>query len=589
MNNARKLKEGYLNFFQKRNHRLLPNSSLIPENDPTTLFISAGMQPLVPYLLGEPHPLGKRLVSLQRCLRTGDIDSVGDVSHNTFFEMLGNWSLGDYWKKESLSWSLEFLTSVLDFEKTKLSVTIFGGDRNALRDEESEKIWLSLGIPRERIYPFGRDDNWWEAGNTGPGGPDSEIFYDTGKVACGASCRPGDNCGRFFEVWNNVFMEYNRKKDGTYEKLHQRNVDTGMGVERTLVVLNGLNDSYQTEVFVPIIRIIEQTSGKLYKDEKNKKPMRIIADHSRAAVFLIADGILPGNVEQGYILRRLIRRAVRQGKTLGITGDFISEMTKTVIDIYGEDYPDLLTKKQSIIETVKTEEEKFGKTLARGLREIEKHQRLDGKTAFYLYESYGFPLEVTEEIAGERGQKIDKKIFEEEFFRHQRTSRAGAGKKFSGGLADHSEKVTNLHTATHLLHRALRDVLGENVNQAGSNITEERLRFDFTCLRKLTSEEIKRVEKTVNEKIADNLSVKMEITTLSEAKKRGATALFTEKYGEKVKVYSIGDPSAGSGQAYSCEVCGGPHAENTKSLGEFSIIKEEAAGAGKRRIYAKLL
>jgi len=576
---ASELKRKFLAFFLKKGHKVLPNLPLVPENDPTTLFISAGMQPLVPYLLGEPHPLGRKLCSLQRCLRTGDIEEVGDVFHLTFFEMLGNWSLGGYWKKESLSWSYEFLTKVLALNPRRFHVTIFAGDKNAPKDEEAEKIWLSLGIPRQRIYPLPKEDNWWEAGETGPGGPDSEIFYDIGKSPCSSNCRPGDGCGRFFEMWNNVFMEYNRKSDGSYERLKQKNVDTGMGVERTLAVLQGKDDVFQTDVFAPIIKEMEKIASKNYQEE-NQGPMRIIADHLRAATFLIADGIMPSNVERGYVLRRLIRRAIRFGRELQVGDLFTAEIAKIVIEIMKKDYPEFKKKQTLIVQTLKDEEEKFKKTLERGLKEIEKYETLDGKIAFYLYQTYGIPLEMIQEIAQERGQKVDKEVFEEEFKRHRGLSRKGAQKKFAGGLADHSPTVTKLHTATHLLHQALREVLGEHVRQAGSNITPQRIRLDFTHTQPLTENQLRQVEKIVNDKISQNLPVKMEMMTLKEAKKRGALAFFGEKYGEKVKVYFIGD--------YSKEVCGGPHVCLTGEIGGVKIIKEQPVGAGKRRIYATL-
>lgn len=576
---ASELKKKYLDFFVKKGHKILPNLPLVPENDPTTLFISAGMQPLVPYLLGEPHPLGKKLCSLQRCLRTGDIESVGNVFHLTFFEMLGNWSLGDYWKKESLSWSYEFLTKVLQLDPKRFHVTIFAGDKNAPKDEEAEKIWLSLGIPSQRIYPLPKEDNWWEAGESGPGGPDSEIFYDTGKPSCGPNCRPGDGCGRFFEMWNNVFMEYNRKSDGTYEKLKQKNVDTGMGVERTSVILQGKTDVFQTDVFAPIIEELENLSSQKYQGD-NCRPMRILADHLRAATFLIADGVMPSNVEQGYVLRRLVRRAIRFGKNLGMGKNFTTLVAKKVIGCYQDEYPHLKQSEKEIVNFLSQEEEKFSRALERGLKEIEKFKVLDGKAAFWLYETYGIPLEMTQEIAQERGQKIDKKAFEAEFKKHQELSRKGAEKKFKGGLANHSPAVIKLHTATHLLHQALREVLGTHVRQVGSNITPERLRFDFTHPGSLTEDQIRKVERMVNDKIQQNLPVKMEIMTLAQAMKKGALAFFSQKYGEKVKVYFIGN--------YSKEVCGGPHVSSTLEIGGVKIVKEEPVGAGKRRIYAKL-
>jgi len=582
---AQDLKKKFLDFFVEREHKVLPNLPLVPENDPTTLFISAGMQPLVPYLLGEPHPLGKRLCSLQRCLRTGDIEGVGDVFHLTFFEMLGNWSLGDYWKKESLSWSYEFLTRVLGLDPRRFHVTIFAGDKYAPKDEESEKIWLSLGIPKERIYSLSKEDNWWEAGATGPGGPDSEIFYDTGKPPCGPNCRPGDGCGRFFEMWNNVFMEYNRKPDGTYERLRQKNVDTGMGVERTSVILQGKSDVFQTNVFAPIIDRIEEISKKKYFS--NQRPMRIIADHLRAAAFLVADGVLPSNVEQGYVLRRLIRRAIRFGRSLGLQPGFTKEISQSVIEIMGEEYKELAEKKELICQVLEEEEKKFYRLLEKGLKEAEKYPTLDGKIAFWLYETYGIPLEMSEEIAQERGQKINKKIFEEEFKKHQQLSRQAAQKRFAGGLADHSPEVTKLHTVTHLLQAALRRVLGNHVRQVGSNITPERLRFDFTHPQPLTPRQIQKVEEIINEKISQNLPVRMEIMTLEEAKKKGALAFFGEKYGEKVKVYFIGPQKEGK-KPFSVEVCGGPHVNFTGEIGGVKIKKEEGVGGGRRRIYAIL-
>lgn len=582
---ARELKKKYIDFFVKRGHKLLPNASLIPEDDPTTLFISAGMQPLVPYLLGEAHPLGKRLVSLQKCLRTGDIEEVGNVFHNTFFEMLGNWSLGDYWKKESLTWSYEFLTKILGLNPKRFHVTIFKGDETAPRDEEAEKIWLSLGISKERIYPLPKEDNWWEAGETGPGGPDSEIFYDIGKPACGPDCRPGDNCGRFFEMWNNVFMQFNRKEDGTYESLKQKNVDTGMGVERTTAVLEGKDDIYQTELFSTLINQIEELSSKKYQGD-NQKPIRIIADHLRAATFAIGDGVVPSNVEAGYIVRRLIRRAIRYGRALQVNKPFLNGIAKEVIKQYSDEYSYLEKNKYEIIRELTLEEGRFNKTLERGLKEFKKIRnklahggKISGKEAFFLYETFGFPLELTQELAKEHSLTVDVLEFSRALERHRKISRAGMETKFAGGLADHSAAVTKLHTTTHLLHQALRDVLGTHVRQVGSNITPERLRFDFTHPKKLSELEIKRIERLVNEQIKADLPVKMEMMSLEEAKKIGALAFFVEKYGGKVKIYSIGD--------YSKEVCGGPHVSSTGKIGSVKIVKEKAIGAGRRRIYAK--
>jgi len=583
----RELKKKFLDFFVKKGHQVLPNVSLIPENDPTALFISAGMHPLVPYLLSEPHPLGKRLCSLQRCLRTDDIDSVGDFYHHTFFEMLGNWSLGDYWKKEAISWSWEFLTEELKLEKERIFVSCFVGDKDAPRDEESAKIWQEVGVPGERINFYEKKDNWWgPAGKTGPCGPDTEMFYDLTRKPCGQNCRPNDGCGRFLEIWNDVFMEYEKRtkseggKEYEFVPLKQKNVDTGMGVERIMAVLSGLSDNYQTEIFIPIIRVIEEMSGKSYREEENRRPIRIIADHLRAATVLIADGVVPSNVEKGYILRRLVRRAVRFGRMLQLDKGFTPEIAKAVISTLKEDYPHIEKNREIIFQVLLLEEEKFRKALDRGLKEIERYPVIDGKIAFYLYETYGFPLEMTEEIAVERGQKVGKNSFEDEFRRHQEISRLGAGKKFAGGLADHSEAASKYHTATHLLHAALRLVLGPHVFQRGSNITRERLRFDFSHPRKVAEEELKRIENLVNEKIREDLPVEVVITTLEEAKKQKAIALFTEKYEGKVKVYKIGD--------FSLEVCGGPHASSTGVLGKFKIIKEEGVSAGVRRIYAVL-
>ncbi len=588
---AKELKEKFLSFFVKKGHKKLPNVSLIPENDPTALFVSAGMHPLVPYLLGEPHPLGKRLVSNQRCLRTDDIDEVGDNRHLTFMEMLGNWSLGDYFKKEQLNWAFEFLTSPrwLSMDPKKIYVSVFKGDQDAPRDESSIKIWQEIykkaGIKAnvgERIVPYPKKKNWWgPVGKTGPCGPDSEVFYDTGKshdLHFGKECHINCDCGRYIEIWNNVFMEYNKKGKGKYERLKQQNVDTGMGTERVAAILQKKETFYETELFFPILRRIEELSKKKYI--QNKKHFRIIADHIRAATFVIADGVVPSNKEQGYVLRRLIRRAIRYGRSLQLIKPFAKNLAQTAVEIYQDEYPYLRENEKQILQELEVEENRFRKTLERGLREVEKHKVLDGKLAFYLYETYGFPLEMTEEIAQERGQKIKKKVFEKEFKKHQEISRAGMETKFAGGLADHSATVTKLHTTTHLLHQALRDVLGDHVQQVGSNITPERLRFDFTHPEKLTEAQMKKVEEIINKKIKANLPVRAETMTLVEAKKKGALAFFGEKYGEKVKVYSIGN--------YSQEVCGGPHVKSTGEIGRVKINKEKAIGAGRRRIYAQL-
>lgn len=580
----------------------MPNLPLVPENDPTTLFISAGMQPLAPYLLGEKNPLGRRLVSLQRCVRTGDIDDVGDAAHLTFFEMLGNWSLGDYFKKEALTWSWEFVTQELGLDPNCLSVTIFKGDDQIPYDSESEEIWLSLGLPRDRVYALGREDNWWEGGGeNAPGGPDSEIFYDTGKLSCGPDCRPScpNNCGRYFEIWNNVFMTYRKQevegKKQEYVELPQKNVDTGLGIERTIAVLSGLNDNYQSEIFTPLIKKIEEISGKTYfSDNKNQKlssevkDMRIIIDHLRAATFIVADGTMPSNVEQGYVLRRLIRRAVRRGFNLGIKEYFTKDICQVVIEKFCERYPFLKERGEIIKSIVEKEEIRFSQTLEKGINEFEKLVRkqgrqggiLSGQDTFYLYESFGFPIEMIEELATEKGIKVERVEFDNESKRHQEVSRVSQKGKFAGGLSDQSKKNTQYHTATHLLHQSLRTILGDSVQQRGSNITPERLRFDFSYPQKLTAQQLQQVEDLVNQKIQEDLKVITEVKTYEEAKAEGALAFFGEKYPDRVKVYTIGN--------FSKEVCGGPHVEHTGELSHFKIIKEESVSYGVRRIKAIL-
>jgi alanyl-tRNA synthetase len=585
---ATDLKKKYLDFFVKKGHQVLPNVSLVPENDPTALFINSGMHPLVPYLLGEKHPLGQKLASNQRCLRTQDIEKIGNSSHLTFFEMLGNWSLGDYWKKEAIEWSWEFLIKELNLNPKRISVTCFAGSKNSPKDEESAEIWKSLGIPSERIYFLGKEDNWWSVGETGPCGPDTEMFYDTGRKACGVNCHPGDNCGKYFEIWNNVFMEFNRLPNGKLEKLKQRNIDTGMGVERTTAMLQGKDDVYQTELFNGLIKQIEEVSKKKYEKE-NQKAMRIIVDHLRAATFAIADGVTPSNTEAGYVVRRLIRRSIRYGRQLGINQLFTFKIAEKVIDFYKTEYSLLKENQSLILSQLSFEEEKFQKALQKGLKEfekiinsdlIDKTKKIPGKSVFFLYETYGFPWELTSELAREKNLEIE----EEKFFKfqkeHQEKSRMGLKRKFAGGLADHSEQVTKLHTVTHLLHQALRQILGEEVHQVGSNITPERLRFDFTYPEKLTPQQIKEVEDLVNQQIQKDLAVKVEMMTLDKAKKKGALAFFADKYGEKVKVYSIG--------SFSQEVCGGPHVDSLGKIGSVKIVKEEAVGTGKRRIYARI-
>ncbi len=590
---ANELRKKYIDFFVSKGHRQISGASLIPENDPTVLFTTAGMHPLVPYLLGEEHPAGNRLCDYQKCIRTGDIDSVGDPNHLTFFEMLGNWSLGAYSKTEMIGYSFEFMTEVLGIPVDKLSVTVFAGDESVPRDTEAAEKWKSLGIPGDRIYFMPREDNWWgPAGETGPCGPDSEMFIDTGREKCGPDCRPGCHCGKYFEIWNDVFMQYRKEKDGTYHEMERKCIDTGMGIERTIAILQGKKSVYETEVFQPIIRAIEGLCGKKYgENEEDDVSIRIISDHVRTSVFILGDqkGMAPGNVGQGYILRRLIRRAVRHGRKLGIEAYFLSSLARVVLDLYGEPYPELIEHKDFIFDELEKEEEKFSKTIVNGEKEFEKmlpnlmkgnSRVIGGRIAFKLYDTYGFPIELTEELAKEHGFTVDREGFKAAFEKHQEISRAGAEQQFKGGLADHSEATTALHTATHLLHKALCVVLGGYVKQLGSNITAERLRFDFNHPQALTKEELKKVEDLVNEEIEKDLPVVCETMTLEEAKAKGAAAQFDAKYGELVKVYSIGD--------FSVEVCGGPHVEHTSELGHFRIVKEQSSSAGVRRIKAVL-
>lgn len=565
---ARDLKEKFINFFISKGHAEIPSASLIPENDPTTLFISAGMHPLVPYLLGQPHPLGKRLVNVQKCLRTGDIDEVGDETHHTFFEMLGNWSLGDYFKKEAITWSFEFLTKELNFNINRLSVTCFTGDQNAPKDEESAQIWQSLGVKNIKFLPA--KDNWWgPAGNVGPCGPDTEMFIDG------------------VELWNDVFMQYYKDKNGKYSSNKQINVDTGMGVERTTAFLNGFSDNYLSQIWQPTIKKIEEISNKKYSDSKYTKSIRIIADHIKAAVFIIADGVEPSNKEAGYVLRRLIRRSIRQGKLLGIETNFISQVAQAVLenqDKYAGTYPELNQNRDKILAILDTEENKFRKTLNKGLSEInkliQKNKSVSGKQAFTLYESFGFPVEMIEEELKKNNLSLDKKEFEKAKLEHQKKSQTLSAGKFKSGLADNSEIITKYHTATHLLHATLRKILGDHVQQSGSNITAERLRFDFSHDRKLTDDQVKKVEDLVNQKINQKIKVQKETMSFTEAQKQNALAFFGSKYPEIVSVFTIDD--------FSKEVCTGPHVKNTGELGKFKIIKQESAGSGKRRIYALL-
>ena len=584
------LRAMFLKFFQDHGHAVISSASVIPENDPTVLFTTAGMHPLVPYLMGQKHPAGTRLTDVQKCVRTGDIEDVGDFSHLTFFEMLGNWSLGDYFKKEMIPWSWEFLTSekYLGLPKDRLAFTVFAGDKDCPRDEESANLWRSCGVADDHIFYLPKENNWWgPAGVTGPCGPDTEMFIITDKEPCGPDCSPACSCGRYLEIWNDVFMQYNKKEDGTFEPLAQKNVDTGMGLERTICVLNGKKSVYETDLFENILGKIAELSGKTYgEDEATTKAFRIIADHMRTSTFIMGDdrGVSPANVDQGYVLRRLIRRAVRYGMEIGMPDGFTGEIAKVIIEQYKDVYPELKRNEAFVLDQLALEETRFAKTLKQGNREFEKlaqrvkDGRIDGESAFHLYDTYGFPVEMTCELAKDAGLTVDMEGFKECFKKHQATSQAGAEQRFKGGLADHSAQSARLHTATHLLHAALRKVLGDEVAQKGSNITAERLRFDFSFGRKMTKEEIAEVERLVNEAIDAHAPIVCEEMTVPEAKAQGAIGLFTSKYGENVKVYTMGP--------YSKEICGGPHATNTGDLKSFKIQKEESSSAGVRRIKA---
>ena len=589
---SKDLRSLYLNFFAEKGHAVIRSASLIPENDPTVLFTTAGMHPLTPYLLGQKHPAGNRLTDVQKCVRTGDIDEVGDASHCTFFEMLGNWSLGDYFKKEAIHWSYEFLTSekYLGIPKERLAVSVFAGDDDAPRDEESADIWMECGLKPEQIFYLPKKNNWWgPAGITGPCGPDTEMFFDTGKPKCSDGCGPQCDCGKYLEIWNDVFMQYNKKEDGSFEPLRQKNVDTGMGLERTVCVINGLGSVYETDVFEGAIRCIESLSGKKYGiDDETTRAIRIVADHVRTATFMLGDqiGVTPSNVDQGYVLRRLIRRAIRFMRSLGIGKGEMVKLAAHYVDFYAEVYPELAENRQKIMDELTKEEEKFSRALEQGTKEFERAAAkaqngvIDGQTAFRLYDTFGFPIEMTVEFAKEKGLAVDTEGFSEKFAEHQKKSQLGSEQRFKGGLADHSEKTTKLHTATHLLQAALRKVLGDEVAQKGSNITEERLRFDFSFSRPMTKEEIDETQKLVNEAIQRKMPITCEEMTVEEAKAQGAIGLFGDKYGEVVKVYTMGD--------FSKEICGGPHASNTGDLGEFVITKEQSSSSGVRRIKAEL-
>lgn len=586
------LREKYLNFFKDRGHAVIKSASLIPENDPSVLFTTAGMHPLIPYLLGQKHPNGTRLTDVQKCVRTGDIEEVGDDSHLTFFEMLGNWSLGDYFNHESIKWSYEFLTSpeYLGLDVNRLSVTVFAGDDDAARDEDSARVWQECGIPKERIFYLPKKNNWWIAGTIGPCGPDTEIFWDTGKPKCSEHCDPSCDCGKYLEIWNNVFMQFNRQADGTYLPLKQKNVDTGMGLERTVCVLNGMKSVYDIDLFAGALAKIEALSGKKYgSDDATTKAMRIIADHVRTSTFLLGDpvGVTPSNVDQGYVLRRLIRRAVRKANSLGMPKGSIVEIAKVYIDVYKNAYPELTDNSAKIIDELNKEEEKFSKTLVAGEKEFLKvishipGNVVPGGTAFKLYDTFGFPVEMTEELAAENGYTVDVEGFKQKFAEHQAKSHAGSEQRFKGGMAEGGGlETTHLHTATHLLQAALRRVLGDEVKQKGSNITPERLRFDFSFGRPMTAEEVAETERLVNEAIARKLVITCEEMPIEDARKTGAIGLFGDRYGEVVKVYTMGD--------FSKEICGGPHANNTGELGRFVITKEQSSSSGVRRIKAEL-
>ena len=585
------LRSMWLNFFKSKGHAVIPSASVIPENDPTVLFTTAGMHPLVPYLLGSKHPAGTRLTDVQKCIRTGDIDEVGDASHLTFFEMLGNWSLGDYFKKEMIAWSWEFLTSpeYLGLDKDKLAFTVFEGEGDIPRDEEAANYWMENGVKKENIYFLPREHNWWgPAGQTGPCGPDTEMFIIKDQPPCGPNCSPACSCGRFLEIWNDVFMQYNKTADGQYVPMAKKNVDTGMGLERTVCTLNGCKTVYETDAFTGIIAKISELSGKHYEvDAATTRAFRIVADHLRTSTFIMGDprGVSPSNVDQGYVLRRLIRRAVRFGMELGMQEGFTAEIGKVVIEQYAEVYPELKQNEAFVLEQFKLEETRFARTLRQGEREFEKavsrmgeSKVIDGMVAFNLYATYGFPIEMTRELAREHGLTVDEAGFEKHFAEHQKSSHAGAEQRFKGGLADSSAQSARLHTATHLLHAALRRVLGDEVAQKGSNITPERLRFDFSFGRKVTKDELAQVEALVNEWIKADVPVVMTETTVEDAKKEGAIGLFESKYGERVRMYTMGE--------YSKEICGGPHASHTGELVSFKILKEESSSAGVRRIKA---
>ena len=573
------LKDLYIDFFVSKGHKQIPSAPVVPENDPSVLFNTAGMQPLIPYLMGQPHPYGTRLTDYQKCIRTNDLDNIGDTYHHTFFEMLGNWSLGDYFKKEAITWSFEFLTEKLNIPVERLAVTVFAGNDSIPFDQESHDLWLSLGIPEERIART-VEDNFWIAGETGPCGTDSEMFYFRSNDPIPDKFDPEDD--RWVEIWNDVFMQYEKHEDGSITELPKKNVDTGMGVERTTAILEGKTDNYASSIWTPVINLIEEISGLSYNG--NEQSMRIIADHLRTAVFILADpaGIKPSNTDQGYILRRLIRRAIRHAKKLNIdiNSNWEEQIASKLMDMYEVYYSELKDNRQAVLEGLKNEKTKFNRTLEKGLKEFEKvsTKDIDGITAFHLFDTYGFPLELTIELAKEKGIKVDVEGYNQKFKEHQELSRSASAGKFKGGLAGDSEIETKYHTATHLLNAALKVVVDKNIHQRGSNITVERMRFDFNCDHKLTDEEKQKTEDLVNKWIDEGLDVRVDEMTKQEAIDSGAECMFIEKYPDIVTVYSIGDVSK--------ELCGGPHVKNTKEIGHFKIKKEEASSAGVRRIKA---
>lgn len=590
--NSEQLRKLYLDFYNSKAHAVIESASLIPENDPTVLFTTAGMHPLVPYLLGEKHPAGKRLTDVQVCVRTGDIESVGDASHCTFFEMLGSWSLGDYFKRDAIAWSYELLLEKLEFDKDRFAVTVFAGDENCPRDDESAKRWEELGISKDNIFYLDKKHNWWgPAGMTGPCGPDTEMFIDTGKPKCSENCSPACDCGKYMEIGNDVFMQYFKNADGSFEPLKNKNVDQGMGLERMLCILNGYKSVFETDLFSFAIEKLEQLSGKRYgEDDDVTKAMRIIADHTRTSTFLLGDrnGVSPSNVDQGYVLRRLIRRAMRYCRAIGVDDGALAELARLYVDKYKNAYPYIKENEERIVIELNAERDKFAKTIEQGLKEFDKVLShlpqgmtvFPGKTAFRLYDTFGFPIEMTEELAKEKGFVLDTEGYRKAFADHQALSKAGAEQKFKGGLADNGVQTARLHSATHLLNAALKTVLNDNsIQQKGSNITAERLRFDFNFPRPLTKEELERVEQLVNGEIAKDVPVKLEEMTVEQAKAAGAIGVFSSKYGEVVKVYTIG---------FSKEICGGPHAATTGELGKFRIVKEQSSSAGVRRIKAVL-